>query len=132
MDKHLPGRIRSSTGEKSIHHPFCTPSAKRSNLPSRNQEVSADVRSRRGGGAANENSKRQEYRFGICIKVTKPSHNPRHHFRTFLFLFFPWGFTTPLAFSRDVPRDGEIVIGRVLYPFSAGEGGGYRMAKEQK
>ncbi|GIY48422.1 hypothetical protein CEXT_159871 [Caerostris extrusa] len=86
-----------------------------------NQGVSAD--GTEGGDAANENSKRQEYHFGICIKVTKPSPNPRHHFRApFYFSFSLGSFTTSLAYSRDVPRDGEIVIGRVLYPLSAGDG----------
>ncbi|GIY74279.1 hypothetical protein CDAR_541491 [Caerostris darwini] len=42
------------------------------------------------------------------------------------------GSTTCLTFSRDVPRDGEIVIGRVLYPLSAGEGRGLQNGKRTK
>ncbi|GIY74275.1 hypothetical protein CDAR_541461 [Caerostris darwini] len=108
MDKHLLGRIRSSTGEMSIHHPFPPPLNDRTCLPGIKECPQIGRVGWGWEGAANENSKRQEYRFKICIKVRKPSPNPRHHFRIFLFLFFPWGLLPPLSpflgMSREMAR----------------------------
>ncbi|GIY48428.1 hypothetical protein CEXT_159931 [Caerostris extrusa] len=76
-------------GEKSIHRPFCTPispSTKCSNLPSKSR-VSADGKGFGWGDSTNKNCKRQEYSFGICIKVRKPSLIPVITFVPFYFLF---------------------------------------------
>ncbi|GIY48423.1 hypothetical protein CEXT_159881 [Caerostris extrusa] len=105
MDKHLPGRIRSSNGEKSIHYPI--PFSRNPLSPGLPGIKECPQQMETGAGcwgAADENSKRQEYRFGICIKVTKPSPNPRHPL--FLF-FFPWGLPplSPfLGMSREMAR----------------------------
>ncbi|GIY74272.1 hypothetical protein CDAR_541431 [Caerostris darwini] len=93
MDKHLPGRIRSSTGEKSIHHPFCTPLPPPLNDRTCLPGIKECPQMERGWGWGVQQTKTARDKntvFRICIKVTKPSPNPRHHFRTFLFPFFPW------------------------------------------
>ncbi|GIY48426.1 hypothetical protein CEXT_159911 [Caerostris extrusa] len=72
-------------------------------LPSRNQGVSTD-----GRGLVEvctkrkKQAERQEYRFGICIKVKKPSPNPPSSLSYLLFSLFPWGLPPPLTISQDV------------------------------
>ncbi|GIY48419.1 hypothetical protein CEXT_159841 [Caerostris extrusa] len=89
-----------------------------------------------GGGGGCSKQKTARDKNTVSEFVLKSQNLPLIPVIPFLHLFislFPMGSsTTSLAFYQDVPRDGEIVIGRVLYPLPAGEGGLLQNGKRTK